>query len=43
MNWKKWLIGLAGVAVTTVAINLGVPSQQAIQMGSVAAEQLGLD
>lgn len=41
MKWKKWLISIAGVAVTAVALNLGVPAPVAIQMGNEAAEQLG--
>lgn len=40
-TWKKWLIGFAGVAVTAVAMNLGVPAPLAIQMGNEATEQLG--
>lgn len=40
-SWKKWLVSLAGIAVTTVAINLGVPAPVAIQIGNEATEQLG--
>ena len=41
MKWKKWLISIAGVAVTAVALNLGIPAPLAIQLGNEATEQLG--
>lgn len=38
-QWKKWLSGFAGVLITTVVINLGVPAPVAIQIGNEAGEQ----
>lgn len=39
-NWKTWLSGLAGVVVTVVAMNLGVPAPLAAQIGNEAKNQL---
>ncbi len=37
---NKWFTGIAGVLVTVVAINLGLPAPIAVELGNEASEQL---
>lgn len=39
-KWKQWLSGFAGVLVTIIGINLGLPVPVAVQVGNEAKEQI---